>query len=103
MEGGLLGQLQHEGAGGGERARDDTAATDRTIGWWIGLLPAPPTTAALKVIEQEVSTLIGHVSSIALGYDVNDHDQLRHDPMMAILAGKLEARWADCAPRGSRR
>jgi hypothetical protein len=34
-----------------------------------------------------------------LGYeDLNDHDQLRHDPMMAILAGKLEARRADCAP-----
>ena len=27
-----------------------------------------------------------------------DHDQLRHDPAMAILAGKLEARRSDCAP-----
>ena len=36
---------------------------------------------------------------IALGYeDLNDHDELRHDPVMAVLAGKLEARRDDCAP-----
>lgn len=36
---------------------------------------------------------------IALGYeDLIDHDQLRHDPVMAVLGGKLEARRADCAP-----
>jgi hypothetical protein len=29
---------------------------------------------------------------------LNDHDQLRHDPIMAVLAGKLEAGRADCAP-----
>jgi hypothetical protein len=39
------------------------------------------------------------VFGIALGYeDLNDHDELRHDPMMAILAGKLTARREDCAP-----
>ena len=27
-----------------------------------------------------------------------DHDELRHDPVMAMLAGKLEARRWDCAP-----
>src|SRR5450759_2750932 len=36
---------------------------------------------------------------IALGYeDLNDHDELRHDPVMAVLAGKLAARREDCAP-----
>lgn len=30
--------------------------------------------------------------------DLNDHDELRHDPLMAVLAGKLAARRADCAP-----
>jgi hypothetical protein len=29
---------------------------------------------------------------------VNDHDELRHDPVMAVLAGKLAARRQDCAP-----
>src|SRR5215831_7323551 len=53
-----------------------------------------------KLIEHEVATLVGQrVYGIALGYeDLNDHDQLRHDPMMAVLAGKLEARREDCAP-----
>jgi Transposase DDE domain group 1 len=52
------------------------------------------------LIEHEVVTLVGQrVFAIGLGYeDLNDHDQLRHDPMMAVLAGKLEARREDCAP-----
>jgi len=51
-------------------------------------------------IEHEVATLVGQrVFAIALGYeDLNDHDELRHDPMMAVLAGKLTARREDCAP-----
>jgi Transposase DDE domain group 1 len=53
----------------------------------------------LEYIEHEVATLVGQrVFGIALGYeDLNDHDELRHDPMMAILAGKLTARRGDCA------
>ena len=36
---------------------------------------------------------------IALGYeDLNDHDELRHDPVLAVLAGKLAAQRSDCAP-----
>ena len=39
------------------------------------------------------------VVGIALGYeDLNDHDELRHDPVLAVLAGKLEAQRSDCAP-----
>jgi hypothetical protein len=51
-------------------------------------------------VEHSVATLVGQrVFGIALGYeDLNDHDELRHDPVMAVLAGKLEARRADCAP-----
>ena len=52
------------------------------------------------LIEHEIATLVGQrVFGIALGYeDLNDHDDLRHDPMMAVLAGKLAARREDCAP-----
>jgi hypothetical protein len=52
------------------------------------------------LIEHRVSTLVGQrVFAIALGYeDLIDHDQLRHDPVLAILAGKLAARRSDCAP-----
>ena len=47
-----------------------------------------------RLVEHSVATLIGQrVFGIALGYeDLNDHDELRHDPLMAVLAGKLEAR-----------
>jgi len=53
-----------------------------------------------RFVEHSVATLIGQrVFGIALGYeDLNDHDELRHDPLMAVLAGKLEARREDCAP-----
>jgi Transposase DDE domain group 1 len=52
------------------------------------------------LIEHEVRTLVGQrVFGIALGYeDLIDHDTLRHDRIMAVLAGKLEARRKDCAP-----
>ncbi len=51
------------------------------------------------LIEHTVRTMIGQrVFGIALGYeDLNDHEQLRHDPVFGALLGKLEARRADCA------
>jgi len=55
---------------------------------------------AADLVVHEVQSLVGQrVFGIALGYeDLIDHDQLRHDPVMAVLGGKLEARRADCAP-----
>jgi hypothetical protein len=52
------------------------------------------------LVEHKVETLVmQRVIGIALGYeDLNDHDQLRCDPVLAVLAGKLEAQRADCAP-----
>jgi hypothetical protein len=52
------------------------------------------------LIEHEVRTLVSQrVFGIALGYeDLNDHDQLRHDPLMATLIGKLSGHRKDCAP-----
>ena len=53
-----------------------------------------------ELIEHKVETLVGQrVFGIALGYeDLIDHDEVRHDPVMAVLAGKLEARRKECAP-----
>lgn len=44
------------------------------------------------LIEHEVETLVGQrIYGLVLGYeDLNDHDQLRKDPALAVLAGKLE-------------
>jgi len=39
------------------------------------------------------------VVGIALGYeDLNDHDDIRRDPVLAVLAGKLQAPRSDCEP-----
>jgi Transposase DDE domain group 1 len=55
---------------------------------------------APELVEHTVETmLMQRICGIALGYeDLVDHDQLRHDPVLAALAGKLEARRKDCAP-----
>ena len=58
------------------------------------------------LIEHTVASLVRQrVFGIALGYeDLNDHDELRHDPVLAVLAGKIAAKRADCAPlQASRR
>jgi len=51
-------------------------------------------------IEHSVRTLLGQrVFGMALGYeDLNDHEQLRHDPVFGALLGKLTAKRRDCAP-----
>ena len=75
-------------------------AADRAIGL-VGRFAACFADARrAALIEHAVATLVGQrVFALALGYeDLNDHDQLRHDPAMAVLAGKLGARRSDCAP-----
>ena len=75
-------------------------ATDRAIGMIDRFAACFHDERRADLIEHEVVTLVGQrVFGIALGYeDLNDHDELRHDPLMAVLAGKLEARREDCAP-----
>jgi len=53
-----------------------------------------------ELVEHAVGTMVlQRVVGIALGYeDLNDHDELRHDPVLAVLAGKLAATRSDCAP-----
>ena len=53
-----------------------------------------------RLTEHSVGTLVRQrVMGIALGHeDLNDHDQLRHDPVLALLSGKLEGHRKDCAP-----
>jgi hypothetical protein len=50
------------------------------------------------LVEHTVKTLVGQrIFAIALGYeDLNDHDELRKDPLFGVLAGKLEATRTDC-------
>jgi Transposase DDE domain group 1 len=75
-------------------------ATDRAIGMVERFAACFTDGRAAALIEHAVKTLVGQrVFGIALGYeDLVDHDQLRHDPTLAVLAGKLAARRRDCAP-----
>ena len=51
-------------------------------------------------VVHDVASLVGQrVFAIALGYeDLIDHDELRRDPVLATVLGRLEARRRDCAP-----
>ena len=75
-------------------------ATDRAIGLIERFAACFTDGRRAELTEHEVRTLVGQrVFGIALGYeDLIDHDQLRHDPTLAVLAGKLAARRQDCAP-----
>jgi hypothetical protein len=68
-------------------------ATDRRIGVIDRLAKCFIDQRDQDLIEHSVATLVGQrVVGIALGYeDLNDHDELRHDPVMAVLADKLAA------------
>src|SRR6201998_3352327 len=89
---------------GGEITSDAGAlllgATDRAIRLIDRFAECFIDSRAPDLIEHEVSTLVGQrIFALALGYeDLVDHDELRHDPTMAVLAGKLSARRKDCAP-----
>ena len=75
-------------------------ATDKVLGLTRRLAACFKDSRNPAFTEHAVETLLmQRVVGIALGYeDLNDHHQLRHDPVMAVLAGKLAATRADCAP-----
>jgi len=75
-------------------------ATDKQIGLIERFAGCFTDHRMADLVEHTVSGLVGQrVFGIALGYeDLIDHDQLRHDPVMAVLGGKLAARRTDCAP-----
>ena len=74
-------------------------ATDRAIRLVDRLAECFVDSRAPELIEHTVETLVGQrVFALALGYeDLVDHDELRHDPTMAVLAGKLSAPQGLCA------
>ena len=75
-------------------------AADRAVGLIDRFARCFRDSRSAQLIEHRVATMVGQrIFGIALGYeDVIDHDELRHDPIMAVLAGKLIARRKNCAP-----
>jgi Transposase DDE domain group 1 len=105
FEFGLVGRREVVGSFDGGAITSDAGAlllgtTDRAIGLVDRLAACFTDYRKPELIEHRVATLVGQrVFGIALGYeDLNDHDELRRDPVMAVLAGKLEAGRANCAP-----
>ena len=74
-------------------------STDRAIGLIERFAQCFKDHRNADLIEHRVRTLVGQrVLGLALGYeDLNDHDHLRHDPLLGVLLGKLEAKRSDCA------
>ena len=75
-------------------------ATDKAIGLIERLAGCFRDDRRADMVEHPLAALIGQrVFAIALGYeDLVDHDELRFDPVLATLSGKLEARRSDCGP-----
>jgi hypothetical protein len=75
-------------------------ATDRVIGLTRRFAACFKDSRNGDFVEHSVQTLVTQrIVGIALGYeDLIDHDELRHDPVMAVLAGKIAATRSDCAP-----
>ena len=75
-------------------------ATDRAIGLVSRFAACFADGRAQAQVEHTIEAMVAQrVFGIALGYeDLIDHDQLRHDPVLATLAGKLTARRRNCAP-----
>ena len=75
-------------------------ATDRTIDLVRRFAACFSDGRDRERIAHAVATLVAQrVFGIALGYeDLIDHDQIRHDPVLAVLAGKLAARRSGWAP-----
>src|SRR5215210_1604150 len=75
-------------------------ATDKVLGLTRRLAGCFQDQRDPAFVEHRLETLLmQRVVGIALGYeDLVDHDELRHDPVLGVLAGKLEARRSDCAP-----
>src|SRR6188472_4322474 len=75
-------------------------ATDRAIGVVERFAACFIDGRSAERVVHEVTTLVGQrVFGIALGYeDLIDHDRLRHDPVLGVVLGRLEARHGRCAP-----
>jgi hypothetical protein len=100
----IEGRRVEAGFDGGDATSDAGAlllgATDRAIGLMRRFAACFDDGRTPVLVEHSVATMVAQrVFGIALGYeDLVDHDQLRHDPVLATLVGKLVAKRKGCAP-----
>jgi transposase len=88
---------------GGAISSDAGALLPREADWAIGLLDRVAACFDDRrqpdAVVHAVRTLVGQrIVAIACGYeDVNDHDQLRFDPVLSLFSEGLEAKRKECA------
>jgi hypothetical protein len=72
---------------------------DRAIGLTAKVARCFRDGRAGELVVHRIETLVAQrVHAIALGYeDINDHDELRHDPVLSLLSDTLEPKRADVA------
>ena len=75
-------------------------AVDRSIGLVDRVAACFTDHRDARLTEHSVRTLVAQrIMGLAMGCeDLNDHDQLRHDPVLALFSGKLSGRRSNCAP-----
>src|SRR5512134_1343213 len=108
----IPGQLEFEGFDGRRvvAAFDGGAVTsdagtvllreaDRAIGLIARVAACFTDHREAEQVVHALPTLIGQrIVALALGYeDINDHDALRRDPVLALFSDQLEAKRKDCA------
>ena len=73
--------------------------TDRAIGLIDRVAACFVDDRMPELVEHQLPSMVGQrIVGVALGYeDINDHDDLRHDPVLALLSDRLEPRRKDCA------
>jgi len=73
--------------------------TDRAIGLFDRVAACFADGRDPGLLVHSVRTMVAQrISAIALGYeDVEDHDTLRHDPVLGLLSDSLEPKRRDCA------
>ena len=73
--------------------------TDRAIGLFDRVAGCFVDRRRPDLTVHSVRTLVGQrIAGIALGYeDVDDHDTLRHDPVLALLSESLTPKRDHCA------
>jgi len=74
--------------------------TDKAIGLFDRIAACFIDSRSSALTVHSARTLVAQrISAIALGYeDVDDHDTLRHDPVLALLSESLTPKRSDCAP-----
>ncbi len=73
--------------------------TDRAIGLFERVAACFTDARRSDLVVHDLRALIGQrIGAIALGHeDVADHDELRHDPVLALLSDHCEPKRRDCA------